>query len=73
MSGNKENLKVGRGRYVSSQLKCVVIDLHNKLVINNPNSKKGDIIDEIKSITKLSKTTIYDILKKGCVSPKKRS
>jgi hypothetical protein len=29
MSENKENLKVGRGRHISSQLKCLVINLHN--------------------------------------------
>jgi hypothetical protein len=48
MSENNENLKVGRGRYVSSQLKCVVIDLHNKLLINNPNAKRGTLLMKLK-------------------------
>ncbi len=69
---DKENIKRGKGFYVTSQLKSVVIKRYNDLNKVVPKMKKQDVINDIRSLTGISRRTIYNILKNGCNSPKKK-
>jgi len=66
---NKEN-KSGKGYYISSQLKKVVLNRYYDL-IKVPKMRKSDIICDIIKLTGISRDSIYKILKNGCVSPKR--
>ncbi len=66
---NKEN-KSGKGYYISSQLKRVVLNRYSDL-IKVPKMNKSDIICDIIKLTGISRDSIYKNLKNGCVSPEK--
>jgi hypothetical protein len=67
---NKEN-KSGKGYYISSQFKRVVLNRYSDL-IKVPKMNKSDIICDIIKLTGISRDSIYKILKNGCVSPKNK-
>jgi hypothetical protein len=64
MSDNKENIKVGKGHYISSQLKRVVINLNNKLS-ERPRLSRGDVLNEKMNVIGLSEPSIRKIFKNG--------
>jgi hypothetical protein len=66
---NKEN-ESGKGYYISSQFKRVVLNRYSDL-IKVPKMNKSDIICDIIKLKRTSRDSIYKILKNGCVSPKK--
>jgi len=68
-----KKVKSGTGYHISSQLKLAVINLYNKLLREKPETKKEEIINEVLSVTNISKSTFYLIKANGCNSPKKLS
>lgn len=71
MQSNKENYKSGTGHYIRSQVKHIVKNTYKVLRERQPTSKQKDVIKDVIKITKLSRTSIYNILKSNCDSPKK--
>jgi transposase len=71
MQSNKENYKSGTGHYIRSQVKYIVKNAYKVLREQQPKSKQKDVINDIIKITKLSRASIYNILKSNCDSPKK--
>jgi hypothetical protein len=69
---DKVNIKCGKGVYITSQLKSVVIRGYNDLNKVVPKLKKQDVIDDIIKLTGISRRSIYNILENGCGSPKKK-
>jgi transposase len=68
---DKLEKKSGKGFYICSKLKKVVINRYNELSKIVPKLKKKNIISEIKNLTELSDRSIRNILKNGCNSPKR--
>lgn len=68
---DKLEKKSGKGFYIFSKLKKVVINRYNELSKIVPKLKKKDIISEIKNLTELSDRSIRNISKNDCNSPKR--